>query len=282
MSKNTKFGALYIVATPIGNLEDISQRAINILSQVSVCAAEDTRKSKILMNKYNLDTRLISYQKFSEQKKLSFFISLLKSGEDIALISDAGTPVISDPGFLLVNRSLEEGIRVVPIPGPSSLISAVSVSGLSVDKFVFYGFPPRKKEARKSFIKNLLIDNKTSVIFESKTRIKNLIQEIKSCDPKRDIFLAREMTKLHESFYRGKPEEVLKQISSHQKSLKGEFVLVIDGFKKENNKIFLNSEQRRVLEVLIGNMNKKEAFNLASKLFGIKKNALYKLLLDEK
>ena len=282
MSKNTKFGALYIVATPIGNLEDISQRALNILSQVSLCAVEDTRKSKILMNEYNLKTKLISYEKFSEQKKLSFFISLLKQGEDIALISDAGTPLISDPGYLLVNRSLEEGIKVIPIPGPSSLISAISVSGLPIDNFVFYGFPPRQKNIRKTFIRNLMMDNKTSVIFESKNRIKGLIQEIESCDSKRDIFLAREMTKLHESFYRGKPEEVLKQISLQKKSLKGEFVLVIKGVKEQNYQIFLSSEQRRVLEVLIENMKKNEALTLASKLFGIKKNTLYKFLLDEK
>jgi len=282
MSKNTKFGALYIVATPIGNLEDISQRALNILSQVSLCAVEDTRKSKILMNEYNLKTKLISYEKFSEQKKLSFFISLLKQGEDIALISDAGTPLISDPGYLLVNSSLEEGIKVIPIPGPSSLISAISVSGLPIDNFVFYGFPPRQKNIRKTFIRNLMMDNKTSVIFESKNRIKGLIQEIESCDSKRDIFLAREMTKLHESFYRGKPEEVLKQISLQKKSLKGEFVLVIEGVKEQNYQIFLSSEQRRVLEVLIENMKKNEALTIASKLFGIKKNTLYKFLLDEK
>ena len=129
MGKNTKFGVLYIVATPIGNLEDISKRAVNTLSKVSLCAAENTRNSKKLMNKYNISTKLISYHKFSEESKLGFFISQLKLGNDIALISDAGTPLISDPGYLLVNKAIKEGVKVIPIPGPSSLIAALSVSG---------------------------------------------------------------------------------------------------------------------------------------------------------
>ena len=124
MRKNTKFGVLYIVATPIGNLEDISKRAVSTLSNVSLCAAENTRNSKKLMNKYNIHTKMISYHKYSEESKLDLFISQLKSGNDIALISDAGTPLISDPGYLLVNKAIDEGVKVVPIPGPSSLISA--------------------------------------------------------------------------------------------------------------------------------------------------------------
>ena len=140
MSKNTKFGVLYIVATPIGNLEDISKRAVNCLSSVDFCATEDTRKSKILMNKYNINTRLVSYHNFSEKQKLKYMISNLKDGLNIALISDAGTPLISDPGYLLVKAAQEESIQVIPIPGPSSLISALSVSGFPSDKFIFYGF----------------------------------------------------------------------------------------------------------------------------------------------
>ena len=147
MGKNTKFGVLYIVATPIGNLEDISNRAVSILSNVSLCAAENTRNSKKLINKYNISTKLISYHKFSEESKLGFFISQLKLGNDIALISDAGTPLISDPGYLLVNKAIKEGVKVIPIPGPSSLIAALSVSGLALDKFVFYGFYRRQKKA---------------------------------------------------------------------------------------------------------------------------------------
>jgi len=282
MSKNTKFGVLYIVATPIGNLEDISQRAINTLSMVSLCAVENTKKSKILMNKYNIQTRLISYEKFSEKRKLSFFISLLKKGRDIALISDAGTPLISDPGYLLVNKSLEEGIKVVPVPGPSSLISAISVAGLPVDKFVFYGFLSRQKKEREKLINDLIVDNKTSIIFESKIRIKGLLEELKNLIPERNVFLAREMTKMHESFYRGRLDEVLEEVSLDQNSLKGEFVIVIEGIEKTQNQISLSQEQKKVLEILMLKMKKTEALKLASKSFGIKKNSLYKFLINEK
>ena len=281
MPKNTKFGALYIVATPIGNLEDISRRGLITLGKVNLCAAENTKNSKKLMKKYNLSTPLVSYHKYSEESKLNFLISTLKLGEDIALISDAGTPLISDPGYLLVNKALEEGIRVIPIPGPSSLIAALSVSGLPLDKFIFYGFPPKKKKALETFLKKLAMSDKTSIIFETKLRILGFLKALAEINPNREIFIAREMTKLYESFYRGSVIEVIEELSSQKNALRGEFVLVIGSNKKTVSEDFLSKEQEKVIQVLLKSMKKNEALNLASKSFGIKKNSLYKLLLKE-
>jgi len=281
MPKNTKFGALYIVSTPIGNLEDISKRGLMTLSKVYLCAAENTKNSKKLLKKYNLSTPLVSYHKYSEESKLNFLISTLKSGEDVGLISDAGTPLISDPGYLLVNKALEEGIKVIPIPGPSSLIAALSVSGMPLDKFIFYGFPPKKKKALETFLEKLAVSDKTSIIFETKLRILGFLKTLAEINPNREIFVAREMTKLHESFYRGSVIKVIEELSSQKNSLRGEFVLVISGNRKAISEDFLSKEQEKVIRVLLKNMKKNEALNLASKSFGIKKNSLYKLLLKE-
>ena len=282
MSKNTKFGVLYIVATPIGNLEDISKRALNCLSSVDFCAAEDTRKSKILMNKYNITTRLVSYHNFSEKQKLKYLISNLKDGLNIALISDAGTPLISDPGYLLVKAAQEESIQVIPIPGPSSLISALSISGFPSDKFIFYGFPPKQQKAKQSFMKSLVSENRTSIVFESKRRIKDFLVDLEGLCPGRKVFIAREMTKLHETFYRGEINKVINEISLDENSLKGEFVIVVEGIKEVKKEILLTNDQAKVLEIILEKMKKKEALSLASKVFGIKKNSLYKFILEQK
>ena len=282
MSKNTKFGVLYIVATPIGNLEDISKRALNCLSSVDFCAAEDTRKSKILMNKYNITTRLVSYHNFSEKQKLKYLISNLKDGLNIALISDAGTPLISDPGYLLVKAAQEESIQVIPIPGPSSLISALSISGFPSDKFIFYGFPPKQQKAKQSFMKSLVSENRTSIVFESKRRIKDFLENLEGLCPGRKVFIAREMTKLHETFYRGEINKVISEISLDENSLKGEFVIVVEGIKEVKKEILLTNDQAKVLEIILEKMKKKEALSLASKAFGLKKNSLYKFILEQK
>ena len=282
MSKNTKFGVLYIVATPIGNLEDISKRALDCLSSVDFCATEDTRKSKILMNKYNINTRLVSYHNFSEKQKLKYLISNLKDGLNIALISDAGTPLISDPGYLLVKAAQEESIQVIPIPGPSSLISALSVSGFPSDKFIFYGFPPKQQKAKQSFMKSLVSENRTSIVFESKRRIKDFLVDLEGLCPGRKVFIAREMTKLHETFYRGEINKVISEISLDENSLKGEFVIVVEGIKEVKKEILLTNDQAKVLEIILEKMKKKEALSLASKVFGIKKNSLYKFILEQK
>ena len=178
MNENNKLGTLYIVATPIGNQSDISFRALETLSKVDVCAAEDTRKSMILFNYHQISTKLISYHKYSEQNKLYYFINQLKKGKDVALISDAGTPLISDPGYLLVKKARQLLINVIPIPGSSSLTAAVSVSGLPVNRFTFYGFSPRQAKSRKEFINSINDDINTSVVFESGKRIETFLKSL--------------------------------------------------------------------------------------------------------
>ena len=279
MNKNTKLGTLYIVATPIGNLNDISHRALEILSMVDICAAEDTRKSNILFRSYEIKTRLVSYHKYSEHKKLDYFISKLKSGEDVALISDAGTPLISDPGYLLVKKARKLSIKVIPIPGSSSLTAAISVSGLPINRFTFYGFLPRRIKAKRELIEFMANDTNTSIIFESAKRIEPFLQSLMEVCPEKEVFIAREMTKKYESYYSGQTYKVLEKISSE---LKGEFVIVIKGSLDKDKSSLMNKDERRILKILLENMKKKDALLLASKIFGINKNSIYKDILRKK
>ena len=279
MNKNTKLGTLYIVATPIGNLNDISHRALEILSMVDICAAEDTRKSNILFRSYEIKTRLVSYHKYSEHKKLDYFISKLKSGKDVALISDAGTPLISDPGYLLVKKARKLSIKVIPIPGSSSLTAAISVSGLPINRFTFYGFLPRRIKAKRELIEFMANDTNTSIIFESAKRIEPFLQNLMEVCPEKEVFIAREMTKKYESYYSGKTYKVLEKISSE---LKGEFVIVIKGSLDKEKSSLMNKDERRILKILLENMKKKDALLLASKIFGINKNSIYKDILRKK
>ena len=279
MNKNTKLGTLFIVATPIGNLNDISSRALETLSRVDICAAEDTRKSRILFNRYQIKTRLVSYHKYSEDKKLDYFISKLKSGKDVALVSDAGTPLISDPGYLLVKKARQLLIKVIPIPGSSSLTAAISVSGLPINRFTFYGFLPRKIKAKRELINFIANDINTSVVFESGKRIESFLKSLMTLCPEREVFIAREMTKKYESFYLGEISKVLEQISNE---LKGEFVIVIKGNLKAEKSGLMNKEETRILKILLENMKKNDALLLASKIFGINKNSIYKRILNKK
>ena len=279
MNKNTKLGTLYIVATPIGNLNDISRRALEILSMVDICAAEDTRKSNILFRSYEIKTRLVSYHKYSEHKKLDYFISKLKSGKDVALISDAGTPLISDPGYLLVKKARKLSIKVIPIPGSSSLTAAISVSGLPINRFTFYGFLPRRIKAKRELIEFMANDTNTSIIFESAKRVEPFLKSLMEVCPEKEVFIAREMTKKYESYYSGKAYQVLEKISSE---LKGEFVIVIKGSINKEKSSLMNKDERRILKILLENMKKKDALLLASKIFGINKNSIYKDILRKK
>ena len=279
---NSKSGTLYIVATPIGNLEDISLRALKILSEVFICAAEDTRKTKILFNHHQIKTKLTSYHRFSERKKLNYLIGLLKDGNDLALVSDAGTPLISDPGLLLVKEAISLGIKISPLPGPSSVTSALSVSGFNSDNFIFMGFPPRKKNERLNFIKNLVKEQKTSILFESGVRIKKLLEDISENSPQKNIFIAREISKMYETFYRGKIEEVIDELSNSKFGSKGEFVLVFEEISKNQNfESELSEESARILHLLVDHLPNNDAMVLASKILNIKKNILYKELIKD-
>tara|TARA_B100000214_G_C23910400_1_gene601007 strand:+ start:347 stop:1186 length:840 start_codon:yes stop_codon:yes gene_type:complete len=275
-----EYGSLYIVSTPIGNLEDISYRAVDILNKVDICASEDTRVSRKLFSKYNIKTKLISYHKFSEKSKNDFFINKLKSGKDLALICDAGTPLISDPGEYLVKSAIENEIKIIPIPGPTSVISALSVSGFNLETFTFYGFFPRKEKERKMILRKISLSKGPSVIFESGRRLEKLLDILLSeLDERCKILIAREMTKLHETLYRGNLANIKDLILHSEYGLKGEFVIVVDSLDGVADKN-LTYDDARVMDILMKKLDKKVAFEIGSEILQKKRNDLYKLKLD--
>jgi len=279
---DNKSGTLYIVATPIGNLNDITNRAIEILNKVDICAAEDTRKSIKLFNAHNINTKLTSYHKFSENSKTTGLIEALISGKNVAIISDAGTPLISDPGRYLVNAAIEEGIEIVPIPGVTSVITALSISGFNIDNFKYYGFLPRKKNEREMLIKEICTSGVTSVVFESGKRLGKLLDDIsKELQEDVQILVAREMTKIHESFYRGSVLGVKEQLEIFDYGTKGEFVLIVSAFEKTLEEGF-SDEDKRIMELLWESLPQKEALSLGSKILNKKRNFLYKKKIDNK
>lgn len=215
---------LYIVATPIGNLEDITLRAINTLKEVDFIICEDTRVTKFLLNHFGIDKPLIVANAFNETKTIERIIDKINSGENAALVTDAGTPAISDPGTRLVNAAIKNSIEVIGIPGASAAILALSISGLPTDSFVFEGFLPQKKGRQKKLLQ-LSNEERTIVLYESTYRIEKLISELTQYMPDRQIVIARELTKKFEEVWRGKPSEILSSLKD--KTLKGEFVVII-------------------------------------------------------
>ena len=274
-------GSLYIVSTPIGNLDDITYRAVDILNKVDICASEDTRVSRILFKKYDISTKLISYHKFSEKSKINSLINLLKSGKDIALISDAGTPLISDPGQYLVEAAIENQIKTIPIPGPTSVIAALSVSGFNLETFTFYGFFPRKLKEKKKILKEIASSNGPSVIFESGRRLEKLIDTLsEELHEKCKILIAREMTKMHETFYRGKIKNIKDLMLASEFGLKGEFVIVLDSAVANQNDN-LPYEDKRIIDILMNKLDKKLALEIGSEILQKKRNDLYQLKLKD-
>jgi 16S rRNA (cytidine1402-2'-O)-methyltransferase len=227
---NQKKGILYIIATPIGNLEDITLRALRILKEVDLVAAEDTRHTGILLKHFEISKPLISYFEGNELKKRELILSRLQKGENIALVSDAGTPGISDPGFRLIKLAIENEIPVIPIPGPSAIITALSVSGLPTDSFIFKGFLSHKSKKRRDQIQQLKELRETLVLYESPHRINQTLQDIFEILGNREMVLARELTKIYEEILRGTVSEIINQIKD--KKLKGEITLIISGKKR--------------------------------------------------
>ena len=217
-------GTLYIVATPIGNLEDVTLRALRILKEVDLTACEDTRLTKRLLDHYQITTPTISYHQHSSIGKIGFLVDQLKAGKDVALVTDAGTPGIADPGGLLVKAVLEQGVKVEVIPGPAALTAALSISGLPADRFLFLGFLPHKK-GRETLIKEIVSAKQTVVFYESVHRILKTLEQLKSFGLERLIVVARELTKKFETVYRGSVDEVLEKLKSDE--VKGEFVVII-------------------------------------------------------
>lgn len=234
-------GSLYIVSTPIGNLGDITYRAVETLRAVKLIAAEDTRRSRILLDHYQIATPLSSFNSYNQIKKAPQFIKAMQAGEDVALISDAGTPGISDPLFYLVGQALEAGLHVVSIPGPSSVMAALTVSGLPIDRFSFAGFLPRKKR-RKATIESLAQLPGAVVLFESPNRLEKTLGELLEAFGDRPAVIARELTKLHEEILRGSLQEL---VAAHRgKKWKGEVTLVIAGTGRGGKKVEEGEEER--------------------------------------
>ena len=215
---------LYVVATPIGNLEDITLRALRILKEVDVIAAEDTRHVQILLNKYEIKKPTVSFHAWSDQRKLQELLALLSQGKNIALVSDAGTPGISDPGYVLIKAAIEHNIPVVPIPGPAAFLTALSASGLSTHEFLYLGFLPLKK-GRQTMLESLKAEERTVIFYESTHRIVKTLAELAQKMPGRTIVVARELTKIYEEFFRGTTEEAY--LHFQQKPPKGEFVVLL-------------------------------------------------------
>ncbi|WP_088329995.1 16S rRNA (cytidine(1402)-2'-O)-methyltransferase [Lacimicrobium sp. SS2-24] len=272
-------GTLYIVATPIGNLADISQRGLQILQQVAVIAAEDTRHSKGLLDHYRISARLLSLHDHNEAQRAQQLLVKLQQGLDIALISDAGTPLISDPGYHLVNLCRSQGIRVVPIPGACALIAALCASGLPTDQFAFYGFLPVKEMARREQLSRLKNAKGTAVFYEAPRRILDtvllLIEEV---GEDRTLVLAKELTKTFETFKKGPAAEVATWLQADPVHQKGEFVLMVGPGEEESGK--MPDEAINLLMSLTKELPLKKAAAITASHYGLKKNALYQLGLQ--
>jgi 16S rRNA (cytidine1402-2'-O)-methyltransferase len=223
-------GALYVVATPIGNLDDITLRAIRTLKEVAVIACEDTRRTGLLLARYEIKSRLISYYEPREGRRIPQLMALLKEGRDVALVSDAGTPAISDPGFKLVREAVREGIRVVPIPGPSALAAALSAGGLPTHRFLFAGFPPPKAEALRKSLSALAEQDGTLIFYLPGRKLASFLAAVMETLGDRDVVIARELTKIHEEFIRGKASELA--IVAENRGYKGEMTLLVAGMAK--------------------------------------------------
>jgi 16S rRNA (cytidine1402-2'-O)-methyltransferase len=226
-SKNSNTGTLYVVATPLGNMKDITLRALDVLGRVDAIACEDTRKTGRLLQRYEIKKRLISYYQPVERKKLPLILDIIRGGGDVALVSDAGTPGLSDPGYPLIEKAISEGLPVVPIPGVSAVASALSASGLPCHRFLFLGFPPPKKAATVKLLQSLEEEKATLVFYLPVRRIADFLGAARAALGDRRAVIARELTKKHEEFIRGRISEILEALASRE--LKGEATLLIEG-----------------------------------------------------
>jgi 16S rRNA (cytidine1402-2'-O)-methyltransferase len=269
---------LYLVSTPIGNLKDITLRAIETLKKSSYILCEDTRVSRILFDRYEIKSRLISNHKFNESKNLSKIIDLLKSGETIALISDAGTPSISDPGAILVNECVKNNIKIIPIPGPSAVATAVSISGFS-EKFIFYGFLPEKKQAIANVFNQISKFNDTCVFFISSKKVNKIIPELKKNFSGRKVIFCREISKIYEEFIRKNVDD----LEIFNKELKGELTIVISEKKIEKNySQELSESDMNIIKKMINKLTIKEITEIISQNKDISKKEIYNYCLKIK
>ncbi|HEC59885.1 hypothetical protein LCGC14_0914280 [marine sediment metagenome] len=277
MSEN-EIACLYIVATPIGNLADMSQRAIEILQTVDVIAAEDTRHSGFLFQHFAIKTPSVSLHDHNEQQRSETLLARLQQGESIALISDAGTPLISDPGYKLVSLVREHGIPVIPIPGSCAVIAALSASGLPSDRFSFEGFLPHKQGARLQTLEKLAADTRTLIFYDSPRRLQStLVDMVTVFGQERRACLARELTKLHETINTKPLAELLDWVSNDANQQRGECVLLVEGAKQQQDASEV--DVNRVLSLLLKELPVKKAAAMTSSLLGISKNNAYDMAL---
>jgi 16S rRNA (cytidine1402-2'-O)-methyltransferase len=271
-------GTLYIVATPIGNLEDITLRAIRTLKDADIIAAEDTRHTQTLLRHFSINTPLTSYHEHNERAKTNQLIARLERGESIALVSDAGTPAISDPGYRLVMEATRVGIRVVPIPGPSAVIAALSAGGLPTDGFNFRGFLPARKRERRSKLQELRVDRYSIVVYETPHRLKESLDDIREIFGDRRMVLARELTKIHEEFLRGRISEVIGEVS--RREIRGEVTLIIEGCSDVNPPS--EGALRDEIAKLKGEgMRVKEIAEMIGEKYGYSKREIYGLAMEQ-
>ncbi|KFX19994.1 16S rRNA (cytidine(1402)-2'-O)-methyltransferase [Pectobacterium betavasculorum] len=271
---------LYIVPTPIGNLGDITQRALAVLASVDLIAAEDTRHTGLLLQHFAINARLFALHDHNEQQKADVLLAKLQSGQSIALVSDAGTPLINDPGYHLVRRCREAGVRVVPLPGACAAIAALSASGLASDRFCYEGFLPAKTKGRKDKLRELEEEPRTLIFYESTHRLLDSLQDISEVlGTERYVVLAREITKTWESIHGAPVGELLAWVKEDENRRKGEMVLIVEGHQVDESA--LSSEALRTLMLLRGELPLKKAAALAAEIHGVKKNALYRYGLEQ-
>jgi 16S rRNA (cytidine1402-2'-O)-methyltransferase len=276
MGNNIKKGALYIVATPIGNLEDITLRAIRVLREVGVIAAEDTRRTRKLLGAYRIDTPMTSLYDRIEDRKSSILISKMNEGIDVAIVSDAGTPGISDPGYVLISKAIAEGIRIIPVPGASAVVTALSVSGLPTDSFAFYGFLPSRSGKRKQFLSTIKDEAKTLVFYESPKRLIESLRDIGEVLGNRNVVALREMTKVFEEVMRGTVREMINQLQG--RVVKGEVTLVIERGDKTPS-LFSDADILAQYDELRkdSDSSRRDIIEKLAKELGIPKKRVYRL-----
>ena len=269
-------GILYIVATPIGNLQDITQRALDTFAQVDLIAAEDTRHSGLLLSHYGIKKPFFALHDHNEQEKAHILVEKLKQGSNIALISDAGTPLISDPGFHLVRQCREAGIRVVPLPGACAAITALCASGIASDRFCFEGFLPAKSKARKDKLENIAEEDRTLIFYESTHRILDTLEDMQLVlGEERYIVLAREITKTWETITGNTIKNLREWLLDDPNRTKGEMVLIVEGKPKSDNNDEISPQAVKALELIAEELPLKKAAAIVAELYGYKKNALY-------
>ncbi len=283
MNYLNQLGVLYVVATPIGNLRDMSPRAIEVLKAVNCIAAEDTRHSAPLLQHFLINTPLISLHEHNERERSARLLEQLQQGESIALISDAGTPLISDPGYFLVHEARNLGVKIVPIPGACALIAALSVSGLPTDRFSFEGFLPAKSKHRLAQLESLRHETRTMVFYEAPHRILDCLQDMQTIfGVKRQAVIARELTKMFETIQSAPLGELLRWVEADANQQRGEIVLILQGAEAKLPEEEDSVSTENILKILLDELPLKQAVDLAAKISGKRKNELYQQALKLK